>query len=293
VKLSYNSYFVDEAKNPGGGINKMMDGTDIPSGAGKGIICLFCHQARESGLTVYLNIKSKGVNPYTDPNKIISPSGLSYQNAHYLGGGALLWSKNFWEYFFNMVPQTYSNGIPPHQETNCTGCHMGRATSSGFEGGHTWRPKIETCQNQSCHGPTLPDFFSVMASGDYDGDGKIETAHDEIGIIADNGATGTGLFGRLLTALNAKGIYYKPDSYPYFFDAAGNQYRAWTSATFTAAFNLGFSFKTGSSVYVHNAWYVAQVLQDSLRALGVDTSGYFRPAGQRNATYYPDIVINP
>jgi len=30
-----------------------------------------------------------------------------------------------------------------------------------------------------------------------------------------------------------------------------------------------------------------------LKALGVNTAGYYRPAGQRNATYYPDIVINP
>ena len=49
----------------------MMDGTDIPSGAGTGIICLFCHQGRESGLTVYINITGNGVNPYTDPDKVI------------------------------------------------------------------------------------------------------------------------------------------------------------------------------------------------------------------------------
>jgi len=42
--LSFNSRFT------GGATNRMMDGTAIPPNAGKGIICLFCHQGRESGV---------------------------------------------------------------------------------------------------------------------------------------------------------------------------------------------------------------------------------------------------
>ncbi len=59
VKLSYNSRFVSTS-NPNGGINKFMDGTAIPADVGKGIICLFCHQGRESGLTVYQAISRQG-----------------------------------------------------------------------------------------------------------------------------------------------------------------------------------------------------------------------------------------
>ena len=64
VKLYYSTYFVDAVKNPRGGINKFLDGTDIPSATENGIVCLFCHQGRESGLTVYLNItRNAKVNP--------------------------------------------------------------------------------------------------------------------------------------------------------------------------------------------------------------------------------------
>ena len=285
VKLSYNSRFVDEAKNERGGINKFMDGTDIPTGVGKGIICLFCHQARESGLTVYDRIKGN-VDPYVSPDQVISPSGVSFTNPHYLDGGAILWSKNAWEFYFNGVPQTYTTGNTSHQQKNCTGCHMDEASPNGLEGGHTWRPKIETCQ--TCHGSSISSFLSVPASADYDGDGLVKTAFEEIGTISPD----TGLFGQVKAAMNAKGIVFDPDSYPYFFTSTGAQYRTWTSNTLAAAFNLAYAYKAGNAVYVHNPKYIVQILQDSLRALGVTPTGA-RPSGNRNATDYRTIVVNP
>jgi hypothetical protein len=290
VKLSFNSRFADAVKNPRGGINKFMDGTSIPSNVGNSLVCLFCHQARESGLTVYDRIKSF-LNPYTNPDQVINPAGFSFVNPHYLDGGAVLWSKNAWEYFFNNAPQTYSNGIQKHQEKNCTGCHMSEANADNTEGGHTWIPRIETCQTSTCHGP-VADFFSIPASDDYDGDGQIKTVFEEIGTITAGGASGTGLFGQVIAALNAKGIYYNPDSYPYFFTSTGGQFRAWTTHTLSAGFNLSFLYKAGNAVYVHNAKYAVQILQDSLRALGVTPTGA-RPPGNRNATDYRAIVINP
>jgi len=288
VKLSFNSRFVDPVKNIRGGINKFMDGTSIPSNVGNSLVCLFCHQARESGLTVYDRIKAR-LNPYTNPDQVINPAGFSFVNPHYLDGGAILWSKNAWEYFFNNIPQTYSNGIPNHQQTNCTGCHMSEANADNTEGGHTWLPRIETCQ--TCHG-SVTTFFSINAAADYDGDGQIRTAYEEIGTITGGGSTGTGLFGQVITALNAKGIYYNPDTYPYFFTSTGGQFNAWTTHTLSAGFNLSYLYKAGNAVYVHNAKYTVQLLQDSLRALGVTPNGV-RPPGNRNATDYRTIVINP
>jgi len=191
VKLSYNSRFENATSNPRGGINKFMDGTDIPSGVGNSLVCLFCHQARESGFTVYDRIKSF-LDPYTVPDQVINPSGFSFVNPHYLDGGAVLWSKNAWEYFFNNIPQTYSSGISSHQQTNCTGCHMGEANADNTEGGHTWAPRVETCQ--SCHGSSVTSFFSVNAGADYDGDGQVKTAYEEIGTLSEDGSSGTGLF---------------------------------------------------------------------------------------------------
>jgi hypothetical protein len=288
VKLSINTtYFADPVKNPNGGINKFMDGTDIPSNVGNGIICLFCHQGRESGLTVFLNIKKNTtVDPYTNPDARLTGIN-SFQNPHYLESGAILWAKNNWEYIFGGTPQTYSSGIPQHQQLNCMGCHMGEASPNGLEGGHTWRPRIETCQQ--CHG-SVSGFQDILASADWDGNGKRESAFLEIGAVIDPvaGTGNFGLMGQVRQALAAKGIFYNPNGPgQYFFtsEAFTTQFTAWTTNTLTAAFNLSFLYKAGNCRYVHNPFYSAQILQDSLRALGVTPTGV-RPAGDRNATDY-------
>lgn len=287
VKLSYNSRFVDAVSNPRGGINKFMDGTDIPDTVRDGRICLFCHQGRESGLTVYQAIKAANpaLDPYSQPDQTISASGVSFINPHYLDGGAILWSRNAWEYFFGGIPQTYSEGNIAHQALNCMGCHMDTPKEDNSAGGHTWKAQVETCQR--CHGP-VEEFTEIQASADYDGDGTVGTVFQELGTINPD----SGLFGQLKAALQAKGIYYNPDSYPYFFTATGGQFRNWTTNTLSAAFNLAYAYKAGNAVYAHNAKYIVQILQDSLQALGVAPSGV-RPFGERPATDYRAIIINP
>ena len=133
-----------------------------------------------------------------------------------------------------------------------------------------------------------------MASADFDGDGTRETAFEEIGTINPD----SGLFGQLKAALEAKGIFYNPDSYPYFFKSTDysstNAYTAWTTNTLSAAFNLTFLYKAGNCAYVHNVFFSAQILLDSLKALGVTSPGYEnRPAGDRSAIDYRTIVVNP
>jgi len=169
---------------------------------------------------------------------------------------------------------------------------MGEANADNTEGGHTWRPRIETCQG--CHG-NVSDFTAIPASINYDGNSSTVTTFEKIGRISEDGSTGTGLFGQLLAALNAKGIFYNPGSYPYFFTATGGTFNAWTSNTLTAAFNLSWAWKSGAPlpcVYYHNAFYTAQILQDSIRTLGVTPLGT-RPPGDRDATDYRTIVVNP
>ncbi len=148
--------------------------------------------------------------------------------------------------------------------------------ANNLEGGHTWRSSVETCQ--TCHGTTVTDFKDIPAIGDYDGDGIVKTAFEEIGTINDPVLGDSGLFGQLKAALAGQGIFYDPDTYPYFFSDAGHttQFKAWTTNTLSAAFNLSWAYKSGGCVPYHNAWYGSQILQDSLRALGVDTAGYFR-----------------
>jgi hypothetical protein len=305
VKLSFSSKFVDATTNPRGGINKMLDGTDIPSNVGKGIICLFCHQGRESGLTVHLAIKAANatLDPYADPNTVISSSGISFVNPHYLDSGSVLWAKNAREFFFGGAAQQYYNGVPAHQELNCMGCHMGEPNADNTEGGHTWKPKVETCKQ--CHGESITSFQNIPAVGDYDGDGSVTTAFEEIGTIAlvtDPTATtptptngGTGLYGQLNLQLAKQGIFYNPDKNPYFFTSTSyaTNFTAFTTNTLSASFNLTLLFKSGNCVPYHNVFYGAQILQDSLRALGVDTTAYDRGPTNRAATDYRTIVVNP
>ena len=285
IKISYNARFVDPAKNPRGGINRFMDGTVLPINLGDSIICLFCHQGRESGLSVYLRIKGK-VDPYAKPEQVIDPvNGVSFVNPHYLEGAAILWSRNAWEFFFDSVPQTYSTGNPDHQKLNCMGCHMSKASPDNTEGGHTWKPRIETCQ--TCHGSALKSFFSVPASADYDGDGVVKSAFEEIGTINPD----TGLLGQVKAALATKGIMYNPHRWPYFYAVTGGPFKAFNSNMLAATFNLAYAYRARNAVYVHNTKYIVQILQDSLRALGTTPKGV-RPLGDRKATDYRTIVIN-
>ena len=175
---------------------------------------------------------------------------------------------------------------------------MGEANADNTEGGHTWKPRMETCQQ--CHvnrlSPEEPvtSFQQIAAFGDYDGDGVTKSAFEEIGTIGDPVLGDSGLFGQLKAVLAAKGIFYDPNTYPYFFTSAAETtaFTAWTTNTLTAAFNLGFMYKAGTCTPYHNARYTAQILQDSMRALGVTPKGV-RPPGDRNATDYRTIVVNP
>jgi hypothetical protein len=299
VKLSYNSRFNEVPLSADGtsrGVNKFLDGTSIDPKVGNGVICLLCHQGRESGLTIYRAMKTANpaLDPYATPDAVISAGGISFVNPHYLDGGAILWSVNGWEYFFSGVAQQYTTGYQKHQETNCAGCHMGEANADNTEGGHTWKPNIKTCQE--CHGP-INDFKEISALADYNGNGVIETTYNELGTITPRpapgvGSTGTGLFGAVVAALETKGIFYNPDAYPYFYTAAGAQFRAFTPNTLAAAFNLAYSYKAGNAVYVHNAKYNIQLLRDALQTLngGVAPPGV-RPAGTRAARYYPNVDL--
>jgi hypothetical protein len=190
------------------------------------------------------------------------------------------------------------------------GCHMSKEPSEAFgkneEGGHTWKPQLETCKECHVQVPEITKFSDIrpFTPVDYDGDGVFGTVFEEIGTITANtpqngGSTGTGLFGQLVAALKAQGILYNPDVYPYFNSSTAPfpSFTAWTTNTLSAAFNLSWAYKSGACVYYHNSKYVVQILHDSLRALGAPPpAAAFRPAGPRPALDYrgdPRIVINP
>jgi len=192
-------------------------------------------------------------------------------------------------------------------------CHMTPASTDpntgATVGSHTWRPDIATCQE--CHpgakeirrplprraGDPSTFIGGFLASGDYDGDGVVKTTFEEIGTINDPDFGDSGLFGQLRAALQAQGIFYDPDTYPYFFNAQGGSFNQFTSNTMAAAFNLAWAFKSWTCTPYHNAPYVVQILQDSLVAVGVPLGSRKRPpppaTGSRPATDYRTIVVNP
>lgn len=307
--LSYNPEFKKwddptKAVNPTnsgnalGGQNTFLDLTPIPEGIGNSQLCLFCHQGRESGWTAWNKVRRSRVGSgdnattasdfwYNSPNTVIKSNAFSYVNDHYLAAGAFLYGRNSTEF----LGKTYSDTIPAHVSKNCTGCHMENANAASTEGGHTFKPVVTTCQ--TCHAG-VSNFRQMFAQSDYNGNGAVQTAYDELGeVVAIPAATGhgsplygtatggTGLFGLLNQALWDAGIEYDPDVYPYFYKSgaahtSANAYKNWTPNQLAAAQNIQQMWKSGAAgqqgVYVHNPIYSAQVLIDSLEALG-KTSG--------------------
>lgn len=280
--------------------NVFLDNTPVPSATGNATICVFCHQGRESGFTLFK------LRLFAD-NRLAG----SFLNEHYLGTGAMLWGRNAYEYGGKQYGE-----VTPHQQANCITCHM---TDSGRNdlGGHSWRIFALTdgvvnntsCNTSSCHNGRVPgtkaglDNFRDTVfdpANDYDGNGAIEGIPVEIANLA---IQLKGLFA-------ANGIEYDDLAYPYFFKAglphtSANAFTAWTLPTLKAAFNLQYVIKglpsqptsqvgqPNPSAATHNFRYNIQLLRDSyddLQANGVpgqtNRSSQPRPAGTRPATNY-------
>lgn len=272
---------------------------------GNATICVFCHQGRESGLTLYYAKLA--------PGRTITGS---FFNPHYLGTAAMLWGANAYEF----PGKSYGVDVF-HQATgdaNCTGCHMGEVTKDGLSGGHTWKPNVKSCNTSSCHA-TIGEVgvkSGSTATPDVD---NYRTASDTNNYTGDPGGASLSiarsiqvLQGKLIAALAARGVYYDDLNYPYFFKTADpathtasgnpngiNNFTDWTPALYRSAFNIQFIIKglpskatsqvnvPNASASVHNARYSIQLLLDSYENLtGSPLTGAVRPAGTRPATIY-------
>lgn len=246
---------------------------------GRSASCLTCHQGTESGWSLYKLMRSKGFDPYDGRDDTMTD--FSFLNIHYMPAGAMLFSLKGFEFSGKM----YSSGNIFHQSPLCTGCHM---ADSGDEdlGGHTFNISHEDKMNvavcQGCH-PGLTDFKTFrLYDRDMDGDGIVETISDEI----------DGLKALVIAELEKAGIYYNPNTYPYFFtvpepQTIPNMVTKWKESQLEAAFNLHYIVKEHGA-YIHNFRYAAQLLQDSYQALsGVSPPGV-RPSSSddRAATIY-------
>jgi hypothetical protein len=256
----------------------VVDSVTFPSGAkvtfGEGEnanVCLLCHQGRES--TVSVNKAIGSTAPDEVPLNAEGKPSLGFRNVHYFAAGATLFgteAKGAYEF----EGKEYA-GLNPHPVNKCTDCHDK----------HALEPKLESCAG--CHGDVELEAIRMPATLDYDGDG--DTTEGVKGEL-------DGLAEKLFEALNVytaaqgfPGIVYNSASYPYFFeDADGDgtadkdaegasvRFTQFTPTLLKGAYNYQY-YQKDPGAFVHNSKYVAQILIDSIEALGGETTGLTRP----------------
>lgn len=332
TKYTFGSGTPPTFKNFSG--NVFLDRNPVPTQAenATSVICIFCHQGRESGYTLFGSRLSTN-----------SPAGRTFFNNHYLGTAAMIWGFNGYE-FQNGGNPAYSVNAS-HQSTNCAGCHMNNPTSDNTVAGHTWVVNPNNCT--TCHSTIVNP--PVTAASLADPNGFLSTTRvtsDSNNYTGDpNGSTqpiAVAIWSleiklaNLLASQSPNPVYYDDTNYPYFFSTAdpathtggANGFTAWTLPIYKAAFNLSYVIKglpsvtassnfistvpgmPGSLIYtlpdssqmfvpnnsaaVHNYKYNIELLQDSIINLGGTLPGAVRPStpNDRPATSYNPSGIN-
>lgn len=226
---------------------------------GNEAVCLACHQSRQSTDSVQSALQEL-------EEDVVSPS-LNFINPHYnfaastqLGGVA----HSGYEYPGQEYAGYFSHAA---RAETCTDCHNPHSLA------------VEPKKCAACHTNVVntDDFQGVrMQNTDYDGDGN--TAE---GIYHEISSLQTLLLDRIqeyARKIAGKPIAYA-DQFPYFFidsndngtaDAdevnRNNRYVYWTPRLLKAAYNYQF-VKKDQGGYVHNPYYVIQLLHDSLMDL--------------------------
>jgi hypothetical protein len=150
-----------------------MNGHSIANMGGTGAICMTCHQARYS---VTAKVTNKA--PYYGFSNRYGP--------HHSPQTDMLYGSNGYE-FDNPGLQ----GLSTHGtlENACATCHMAtRVNGSSVHSNHAMSMRdeegnatewgLDACK--SCHGDGLTDYNDVKAFADYDNDGVVEGAQDEV-----------------------------------------------------------------------------------------------------------------
>jgi predicted CXXCH cytochrome family protein len=244
--------------------------TVFPSGVtaqlpGNDNLCSTCHSGREARATIDAAL-AKG------PPRFI--------NVHYLAAGSTkLGAQAHLGYEYD--GKTYAGPLTHPGGTQCTSCHDPVASNHTFRITDAWEARCRTCHADANGDPTA---LRIRHLSDYDGDGNVrESLADEI----------SGLGTRLLVAMQARGgsLCYGPGVYPYFFKDAdqdhkpicsaaeavsANAFSAWTADLVKAAHNFQIS-RTEPGAWAHNFDYMAQLLIDSIAALGGDVTTLTRP----------------
>jgi hypothetical protein len=232
---------------------------------GKGNLCANCHRARRMPKD---EVRARNIP--TDS-----------WGAHHGPQADMLSGTNAYEFSGKKYGSSVHTVLP---NATCTTCHMalpaGRYSLAPSIGGHSFRiagevheeHKLNTagCTTSGCHGEMKQvagtHYFDKKAPADYDGDGKIESAQEEVQGLLEKfiNDKGSGLLQTMKDApYDAKGKFIN----------AKSQYPLEVVA---ALYNYKFVSEDRSKG-IHNLTYAVQLLMDSLKALDKTFNDAARP----------------
>ncbi len=229
-------------------------------------ICGTCHSGRKWG---------------GDVDDTIADGDYDFQNVHYLPAAGVLQGADAMV-GYEFAGQEY-DGVWTHSGgTDCTDCHDPVETQHTFDVDDNFDAYCALCHSEAT------EIHEIRQSEvDTNGNGDTtESLHDELETLVDE------LYAEIQAAGDAAGaaICYDAHTYPYWMndtDASGgecdeseasysNQYGDWTGEMLMGAYNYQL-FQKEHGAWAHNFNYMAQLLIDSIDALGGDVSGYTRP----------------
>ena len=231
---------------------KDADGKYLPDDSN---LCIACHQGLESTTSVNNALRGKDLDT-VDPK-------IRFKNIHYFAAGSTLFgvdAQGAYLYEGKQYVGEFMHAKPDGRVNKCQDCHDV----------HALEPKIKACE--TCHGVSNPALIRE-SDADYDGDSDVQE-----GISGEISTLAEALYAQMQTYSETHGglLVYNGNAYPYFFDANGKGYAAWTPRLMRAAFNYQYVQKDPGA-YVHNAKFVIQFLIDSIEDLGGNVSAYARP----------------
>nr|NIR48610.1 hypothetical protein [candidate division KSB1 bacterium]NIR69332.1 hypothetical protein [candidate division KSB1 bacterium]NIS24150.1 hypothetical protein [candidate division KSB1 bacterium]NIT71065.1 hypothetical protein [candidate division KSB1 bacterium]NIU24769.1 hypothetical protein [candidate division KSB1 bacterium] len=226
-----------------------LENGEVVTFGGIGKFCMQCHHARENAETYAQEWHSR-FGPHHNPQ------------ADMLAG------TNAIEFGLDIPSSNHRFYV----EEACVQCHMAETPAEGepghnFIGEHTWAMhamddngtpddpsddvevyNVAACRE--CHGPNINKFTDIRAKRDYDGDGVIEAAQDEVRGLMDE-------LGKLLPPLGEPEIAIEtnPTVDP-----------GYTPVQLKAAYNYMFVLED-QSYGVHNFQYAINLLETARRAL--------------------------
>jgi len=270
----------------------IYNGAQGTSAQDDSFVCMTCHRARESTLTINAAIAA-------DAN-LGAKFTLSFKNSHYLAAGATMYGSKAavmyqypgktyaqrWDHDLGYTqPYALNNGVPVSAgaKAQCTFCHM-------QDGDHTFEVQVGPATSCGfCHPATSVDQLTPFgrAEDNYDNDPATKPKA-ELGVFQARLAAAIMNYCKTATdagGLSATYVVYDGSANPYWFvDANKDGVRQTTETTgakfdaksMKAAFNYNFSIKEPGS-WAHNPKFVLQELYDSIVDLGGDVTNLVRP----------------